>query len=195
MGAWRPKCTPMAMMKRTGQSSHPSASCSDASKKEESPRPESPYHAFSPRRLGISARTGILINHPRPPRPTRRLLNAPVFARAKLRSKAASAAFCKDEPTGQGYVAGKSRAHARAAARVESVVTSLAGDPIRRLIGPCPDRLAPPGRPAADLDITKRYVNLSRVTDVRVVFECSPVMLPVRPLKGAPPGIRKRPLE
>ena len=93
-----------------------------------------------------------------------------------------------NEPTGQGYVAGKSRAHARATARVGSVVTSLAGDPIRRLIGLCPDRLAPPGRPAADLDITKRYVNLSRVTDVRVVFECSPEMLPSAPSRGLPLG-------
>ena len=85
--------------------------CFDASKRKSLRVPKA-RTTLSVRGASASARTWMLISHPCPPRPTRRLFDAPVFARAKLRSKAASA-FYMDEPTGQGYVAGKSRAHAR----------------------------------------------------------------------------------
>ena len=67
--------------------------------KEESPRPESPYHAFGPRSLGIEPHS-ILINHPRPPQvPAPRLL---LLFRPSQAPEQGGLGPVNSEPTGQG---------------------------------------------------------------------------------------------
>lgn len=86
------------------QSSRPSAPARMLWK-EEPPRPESPYHAFGPRSLRI-------LDHSRPPRRAGALFRERESVRAKLRSKG-GLGLVVIEPTGQGFVASKLRAHAR----------------------------------------------------------------------------------